>query len=73
MKLTANKLPDGFTLEQDQDGDWVLFPPANVTIFSTAGEGLLIGKCDYETALSDALMHLEDITDRAALAQGGEE
>ena len=42
----AAKLPDGYTLEQDDDGDWWLFPPADVTIFSAPGEGWLIAD-DY--------------------------
>lgn len=55
------KLPNGYTLEQDQDGDWILLPPKDVTIFSAPGEGLLIGSCDRETALKDALDHLDAI------------
>lgn len=35
-------LPEGFDLEQDQDGDWWLFPPVDVTIFSVPGEGWLV-------------------------------
>lgn len=49
------ELPDGYTLEKDDDGDWVLVPPEGVTIFSTPGEGLLIGVCTEDEALSDAL------------------
>lgn len=51
-------LPIGYSLEQDQDGDWILVPPEDVTIFSVPGEGLLIGTCDRETALADALEYL---------------
>lgn len=36
------KLPDGFTLERDQDGDPVLVPPPGVAIFSAPGEGWLV-------------------------------
>ena len=35
-------LPEGYDLEQDQDGDWWLFPPESVTIFSVPGEGWLV-------------------------------
>ena len=54
----ANKLPQGYILEQDYDGDWVLYPPQDVVIFSAPGEGLLIGSCDFETAIQDALAYL---------------
>ncbi len=56
--MNSDRLPVGYELEQDQDGDWILWPPMDVTIFSAPGEGLLIGRCDYETALSDALEYL---------------
>jgi hypothetical protein len=52
------RLPEGFTLEIDTDGDWVLCPPDDVTIFSAPGEGYLIGLCDAATAFSDALDYL---------------
>lgn len=51
-------LPDGYSLEQDGDGDWVLMGPPDVILFGEPGEGLLIGKCDEATALSDALEYL---------------
>lgn len=51
-------LPSGFELEKDSDGDWILYPPETVTIVSVPGEGLLIGTCDYETAIGDALEYL---------------
>lgn len=51
-------LPEGYSLEQDGDGDWVLMGPPDVVLFSEPGEGLLIGRCDEATALSDALEHL---------------
>lgn len=35
-------LPTGYSLEQDGDGDWLLFPPESVIIFSTPGEGWLV-------------------------------
>lgn len=35
-------LPSGYTLEFDDDGDPVLVPPADVTIFSAPGEGWLV-------------------------------
>jgi hypothetical protein len=38
----TNKLPAGFTIEQDDDGDWFLIPPSNVTIFSVPGEPWMI-------------------------------
>lgn len=51
----------GCTLEKDDDGDWILWPPANVTIFSAPGEGLLIGSCDAETAIADSHAYLATI------------
>lgn len=58
MSEKERKLPEGYSLEKDQDGDWILIPPADVTIFSVPGEGLLIGQCDYATALNDALAEI---------------
>jgi hypothetical protein len=57
----TTKLPFDCTLELDSDGDWVIVPPAGLTIFSSPGEGVLIGRCDHETALADALAYLADI------------
>lgn len=54
-------LPLGYSLDRDADGDWVLTPPADVTIFSEPGEGLLIGDCTREEAEADALEHLAAI------------
>lgn len=59
--MALASLPDGFELVEDEDGDWVLIPPSDVTIFSEPGEPLLIGECDYETALGDALAWLDGI------------
>lgn len=67
---TDLKLPEGYTLEQDGDGDWILVPPEDVTIFSQPGEGLLIGTCDYDTALSDALEWLGPAIDAAGGSNG---
>lgn len=39
-------LPEGYAMERDQDGDPILIPPANVTIFSEPGEGWLV-TADY--------------------------
>jgi hypothetical protein len=38
----AAMLPTGYEVEQDGDGDWLLVPPADVTIFSTPGEPWLV-------------------------------
>ena len=54
-----SSLPDGFELAKDEDGDWVLIPPPDVTIFSEPGEPLLIGDCDYQIALGDAIEALK--------------
>lgn len=48
----------GCELEQDDDGDWILIPPEDVTIFSIPGEGYLIGRCDRKTAAADAHRYL---------------
>lgn len=40
-----NALPTGYTLERDADGDWILIPPPDVTIFSAPGEGWLVTDC----------------------------
>lgn len=55
------RLPVGLTLEVDEDGDWVLCPPADVTIFSAPGEGYLIGQCDAATAFADALAFMSTL------------
>lgn len=55
------ELPPGYELVLDRDGDWILTPPEDVTIFSMPGEGLLIGACDRETALADARKHLAEV------------
>lgn len=60
-RAAGSELPPGYSLEEDSDGDWVLIPPAGVTIFSVPGEPLLIGACDRATALSDAIEHLQGI------------
>lgn len=49
------------SLELDGDGDWILWPPTDVTIFSAPGEGLLVGRCDEETARQDAEKYLAAI------------
>ncbi len=59
--VKSNLLPHGYSLDQDDDGDWILSPPESVTIFSAPGEGLLIGQCDRNTALMDALDHLATV------------
>lgn len=53
--VDANRLPEGYRLDRDQDGDWILSGPPHVILFSEPGEGLLIGDCDEETAIADAL------------------
>ena len=60
------------SLEQDDDGDWLLVPPSDVTIFSVPGEPLLIGTCDEETARQDAIEWLDGIAARAVLRSEGE-
>jgi len=56
------------SLELDSDGDWILWPPTDVTIFSAPGEGFLIGRCDEATARRDAEEYLAELgrLDRAA-------
>lgn len=39
---TVGVLPLGFFVTRDDDGDWVLVPPAGRTIFSAPGEPLLL-------------------------------
>lgn len=56
----ADGLPPGYSLEEDQDGDWLLYGPPDVVLFSEPGEPLLIGTCDRETALADAIRILND-------------
>ena len=38
----TRSIPADFSLEQDDDGDWILFPPVDATIFSIPGEGWLV-------------------------------
>lgn len=65
--LTTSTLPAGYELEQDSDGDWVLIPPADITIFSVPGEGWLVtddfmvsrdwnSRADVEAACLDFLV-----------------
>lgn len=35
-------IPDGYSVVQDDDGDWLLVPPDHVTIFSMPGEAWLV-------------------------------
>lgn len=48
----------GYSIEQDDDGDWVLIPPENVTIFSVPGEGVLLSASNESDALAEALNYL---------------
>jgi hypothetical protein len=52
-------LPNGYSLEIDDDGDWLLCCPPDVTIFSEPGEPWFIGTCDEATALEDAVAYLK--------------
>ena len=60
-KQIAGLLPRGFSVEQDSDGDWLLVPPANVTIFSEPGEPWLV---------TDDYMGSSDWTDPEAVTAG---
>ena len=63
------RLPEGYELVIDADGDAWLRPPVGVTIYSEAGEGWLITadymqgrdwcvKADLEAACCDYLRHI---------------
>lgn len=54
-------LPEGFTVERDSDGDWVLVPPEDVTIFSVPGEGYLLDAETEDEARSAAITYLRSI------------
>lgn len=56
--ITVGVLPAGYYVTRDDDGDWVLIPPADQTIFSEPGEPLL---------LAEGFL-LEDDTKKAAVA-----
>ena len=59
MTIASTKnLPEGFTIERDTDGDYVLCVPEDVTVFSEPGEGLLLGRCTLEEAEADAAAYL---------------
>ena len=52
------KLPDGYFVERDSDGDFVLIPPPDVTIFSEPGEPVLLGADNKASARIEALDYL---------------
>jgi len=61
MATTATpELPEGFSVEKDNDGDLWLLPPQDVTIFSAPGEGWLI---------TDDYMQGRDWNDRQHVAE----
>lgn len=49
------QLPEGYELDQDQDGDWLLIGPPDVVLFSEPGEPILLAGFDQEAALAEAL------------------
>jgi hypothetical protein len=52
------KLLPGYCVERDSDGDWVLIPPEDVTIFSAPGEGVLLGAQSESDAFAEAIDYL---------------
>lgn len=73
MKLTAAPtaaapLKFGCTVEIDTDGDWVICAPADVTIFSAPGEGVLLGAVSRDAALEEAAAYLSAISDKEAFS-----
>ena len=63
------KLPFDCTVERDSDGDWVICPPDNVTIFSVPGEGYLLAASTEEDAVQEAQAYLAGITEEEAYAR----
>lgn len=58
MTTTIQALRFGCEVDQDSDGDWVIIPPPNVTIFSEPGEGVLLVAENREAALAEAEEYL---------------
>lgn len=48
----------GCSVEQDSDGDWVIVPPLDVTIFSVPGEPFLLAASTEQEAHEEALAYL---------------
>lgn len=77
--ILTDGLPQGYSVEQDTDGDWILLPPSNVTIYSLPGEGIILSPDDGAAALIEAqtilagLPHIVSEGDRTAFesARGG--
>jgi hypothetical protein len=56
----------GCTVEQDNDGDWIICPPDHITIFSVPGEGVLLGAMTEAEAMQEAAEYLACITEEEA-------
>jgi hypothetical protein len=56
-----NKLPIGYKVCQDSDGDWVLIGPEDVIIFSVPGEPVLLGANNKEAAIIEAAQYLRRV------------
>lgn len=50
----TQSLLQGYEVVQDSDGDWVLIPPEDVTIFSVPGEPLLLAAVTEGEAVAEA-------------------
>lgn len=59
MTDRINNLPNGYEVCRDDDGDWVLIGPENVTIFSVPGEPVVLWDAkDERSAVTEALKYL---------------
>lgn len=47
-------LPEGFRLQKDADGDWRLYVPDHIVVYSMPGEGILIGNTSAPMAVEEA-------------------
>lgn len=55
----AAGLPQGYSVWSDEEGDWWLMPPSDVTIFSVPGESLLlVESASYGEAVREAMAFL---------------
>ena len=56
-----SELKFGCSVEQDSDGDWVIVPPIDVTIFSVPGEPFLLAASTEQEANEEASAYLNAI------------
>lgn len=66
--MIDDTLKFGCSVECDSDGDWIIWAPAHITIFSAPGEGVLLVARTKEEAVEEAKAYLAGISEQEALA-----